>query len=99
MNFDFSDDQKSLKDRLHKFLTDKCSRKVVRRILESDEPCAKEVWQGLVEMGLTGTAIPEQYGGVGLGYYELCVIAEELGRALAPVPFSSSVFLATGAVL
>jgi alkylation response protein AidB-like acyl-CoA dehydrogenase len=43
-------------------------------------------------------AIPESYGGLGLGYLELCVIAEELGRALAPVPFSSSVYLATEAL-
>lgn len=99
MNFDFSDDQKLLKDQVHKFLRDKCDRSVVRRILEGDEPCAKEVWQGLTEMGLAGTVIPEAYGGVGLGYLELCVVAEELGRAVAPVPFSSSVYLATEALL
>ena len=43
--------------------------------------------------------IPEEYGGLGLSYLELCVIAEELGRAVAPVPFSSSVYLATEALL
>ena len=45
-------------------------------------------------MGWTGAAIPEEYGGAGPGHLELCVLAEELGRALAPVPFSSSVYLA-----
>jgi alkylation response protein AidB-like acyl-CoA dehydrogenase len=45
-------------------------------------------------MGFLGAAIPEEYGGLGLGYLELCVIAEELGRAIAPVPVSSSIFLA-----
>ena len=98
MNFDFSDDQRMLKDQVHKFLADKCPPAVPRRILEGEEPYAAEVWTGLVEMGLTGTAIPEQYGGVGLGVLELCVIAEELGRAAAPVPFSSSVYLATEAL-
>lgn len=98
MNFDFSDDQRLLKDQVHKFLADKCPPAVPRRILDGDEPYAAEVWTGLVEMGLTGTAIPEQYGGVGLGALELCVIAEELGRAAAPVPFSSSVYLATEAI-
>ena len=88
-----------LKEQVRKYLSAQCSRKVVRRILESDEPYAREVWQGLAGMGLTGAAIPEQYGGVGLGHYELCVTAEELGRALAPVPFSSSVYLATEAIL
>ena len=45
------------------------------------------------ELGWTGTAIPEEYGGLGLGMLELCVIAEELGRSLAPTPFSSSIYL------
>ena len=89
MNFDFSDDQKMLKEQVRKFLADKCPMSVTRRVLDGDEPYAKEVWKGLVEMGLTGTAIPEEFGGLGLGALELCVIAEELGRAAAPVPFSS----------
>jgi acyl-CoA dehydrogenase len=49
---------------------------------------------GLGEMGFLGAAIPEEYGGVGLGHLELCVIAEELGRAIAPVPTASSIYLA-----
>ena len=60
---------------------------------------SEEVWRGLVELGLTGTAIPEEYGGLGLGALELCVVAEELGRAAAPVPFSSSVYLGTEAIV
>lgn len=98
MNFDFSDDQKMLKDQVRKFLADKCTTKVVRRVLDGDETHAAEVWAGMAELGLMGTAIPEAYGGTGLGPLELCVIAEELGRACAPVPFSSSVYLATEAI-
>ena len=49
-------------------------------------------------MGWTATTIPEAYGGLGLTYYELAVIAEELGRAVAPLPFSSSVYLASEAI-
>ena len=98
MNFDFSDDQKMLKEQVRKFLADKCPMSVTRRVLEGDEPYAQEVWKGLVEMGLTGTAIPEEFGGLGLGALELCVIAEELGRSAAPVPFSSSIYLAAEAI-
>ncbi|TWT01156.1 acyl-CoA dehydrogenase family protein [Reyranella sp. CPCC 100927] len=98
MNFDFSDDQKMLKDQVRKFLTDKCPTTVVRRVLNGDETHAAEVWAGMAELGLMGTAIPEAYGGTGLGALELCVIAEELGRACAPVPFSSSVYLVTEAI-
>jgi acyl-CoA dehydrogenase len=50
-------------------------------------------------MGLTGTAIPEIYGGVGAGYPSLCLVAEQLGAHLAPTPFSSSVYLATEAIM
>ena len=98
MNFDFSDDQRLLQEQVRKFLADKCPYTVPRRILEGNEPYAKEVWDGLVEMGLTGASIPEEFGGSGLGALELCLIAEELGRAAAPVPFSSSIYLAAEAI-
>src|SRR3954467_10303081 len=98
MNFDFSDDQKLLKEQVRKFLADKCPTKVVRRVLDGPEPYAEEVWNGLVELGVPGVGIPEEYGGLGLSPLELCVVAEEIGRAAAPVPFDPSVVLATGAV-
>ena len=94
MNFDFSDDQKLLQEQARKFLTDKCSRKLVRSVLDNnDNQYSKELWQQVVDMGWTATAIPEEYGGLGLGMLELCVIAEELGRSLAPIPFSSSIYI------
>ena len=98
MNFDFSDDQKLLKEQVRKFLADKCPTKVVRRVLDGAETHAAEVWQGLVELGVPGIGIPEAYGGLGLTPLELCVVAEEIGRAAAPVPFDSSVVLATEAI-
>jgi alkylation response protein AidB-like acyl-CoA dehydrogenase len=99
MNFDFSDDQKQLRDQARKFLSEKCSPKAVRVVLEGKAPYDKELWKGLAEMGFLGVAIPEEFGGAGAGHLELCVIAEEIGRALAPVPFSSTVYLAVEALL
>src|ERR1700757_2078709 len=99
MNFDFSDNQKQLRDEARKFLTEKCSPKAVRAVLDGKMPYDRELWQGLAEMGFLGVAIPESYGGTGAGHLELCVIAEEMGRALAPVPFSSTVYLAAEALL
>jgi alkylation response protein AidB-like acyl-CoA dehydrogenase len=94
MNFDFSDDQKLLRDQARKFLTDKCDRTVVRSVLEDNHKNhSDDLWKEISSMGWTGTAIPEEYGGLGLGMLELCVIAEELGRSLAPTPFSSSIYL------
>ena len=98
MNFDFSDDQKLLKEQVRKFLADKCPTKVVRRVLDGNETHAEEVWKGLVDLGVPATGIPEAYGGLGLSPLELCVVAEEIGRAAAPVPFDSSVVLATEAL-
>jgi alkylation response protein AidB-like acyl-CoA dehydrogenase len=99
MNFDFSDDQKQLRDEARKFLSEQCPPKAVRAVLDGKAPLDKRLWKGLAEMGFLGVAIPESYGGTGAGHLELCVIAEEMGRALAPVPFSSTVYLAAEALL
>jgi len=99
VNFDFSADQKALRDQARKFLTEHASSVRVRRILDTDEPYDRALWRGVAEMGWTGTAIPEVYGGAGFGYLELCVIAEELGRSVAPIPFSSTIYLVAEALL
>src|SRR6202165_1339299 len=99
MNFDFSDEQKQMRDEARKFLTEKCPPKAVREVLDGNQPYDKGLWKGLAEMGFLGIAIPESYGGAGAGHLELCVIAEEMGRAVAPVPFSSTVYLAAEAIL
>ncbi|MCC8961513.1 acyl-CoA/acyl-ACP dehydrogenase [Bradyrhizobium sp. Pear76] len=99
MNFDFSDEQKQMRDEARKFLTEQCPPKAVREVLDGKAPYDKALWKGLAEMGFLGVAIPEQFGGAGAGHLELCVIAEEMGRALAPVPFSSTVYLAAEAIL
>ena len=99
MNFEFSADQMQLKDIARKFLEKEESVKRARTVLEGEESYDEDLWSQVVEMGFTATAIPEEYGGLGLGYLELCVIAEELGRSLAPTPFSSSVYLATESIL
>ncbi|MGA9796238.1 MAG: acyl-CoA dehydrogenase family protein [Rhizomicrobium sp.] len=99
MNFDFSDDQKMLRDSARKFLSEKCATKTVRKVFEGAQGYDKDLWKQIAQMGWLGTAIPEEFGGLGLGYLELCVVAEELGRAIAPVPFSSTVYLFAEAIL
>ena len=88
-----------LRDQAAKFLAARCPTSAVRKVLEGEATWDKALWDGIVELGWTGVAIPEEYGGLGLGHLELCVIAEELGRVVAPVPFSSSVYLATEAIM
>jgi alkylation response protein AidB-like acyl-CoA dehydrogenase len=99
MNFDFSDEQKQLRDEARRFLAERSSPKAVRAVIDGAAPYDRELWKGLASMGFLGVAIPESYGGSGAGHLELCVIAEEIGRALAPVPFSSTVYLAAEALL
>ena len=99
MNFDFSDDQKFLRDEARKFLEAQCTMAQVREVLDDDSKSHNDgVWKKIVDMGWLGAAIPEEYGGLGLGMLELCVIAEELGRTLAPVPFGSSAYFFAEAV-
>jgi len=100
LNFDFSDDQKSLKDQARKFLSEKASSKVTRSVLDDAEKSYdKDLWRAVAEMGWLGVAIPEEHGGLGLGRLELCVLAEEIGRAVAPIPFSSTVYFFAEALM
>jgi alkylation response protein AidB-like acyl-CoA dehydrogenase len=88
-----------MRDEARKFLSEQCPPKAVRTVLDGKAAYDKALWKGLAEMGFLGIAIPEQFGGAGAGHLELCVIAEEMGRALAPVPFSSTVYLAAEALM
>ena len=99
MNFEFSDEQNLLREQAHGFLAEHCPMSKVRAVLDGEQSADLELWQKIAEMGWTATTIPEEFGGLGLSYLELAVIAEELGRAVAPTPFSSSVYLATEALL
>jgi alkylation response protein AidB-like acyl-CoA dehydrogenase len=100
LNFDFSDDQKSLKDQARKFLSDKAGPAVTRRVMNGGGASYDEaLWCGVAELGWLGAAIPEEHGGLGLGRLELCVLAEEIGRAVAPIPFSSTLYFFAEALM
>jgi len=101
MNFDFSEDQKFLGNEARKFLSAECTTAHVREVLNDDAVSHHaDLWKKVVEMGWLGAAIPEEHGGLGLGALELCILAEEMGRAIAPVPFASTVyFFAEGVML
>ncbi len=99
MNFEFSDDLMQLRDQARRYLAEHCTSKHVRAVLEGEKSYDGALWQGMADMGWLGAAIGEEYGGAGLGHEGLCVLAEEIGRAAAPVPFSSSIYLAAEAVM
>jgi alkylation response protein AidB-like acyl-CoA dehydrogenase len=101
MDFDFSEEQRQLKEQARRFLSARCPLSLVRATLEQDAErrVSKALYKEIAELGWCGTAIPEASGGLGLGHVELCAVAEELGRALAPVPFASSIYFFAAGVM
>lgn len=99
MNFDFSDDQNTLRTEIRKFLTKESPLTQARALLEGEGRYAQGVWSGMAQLGVTSLMLPEDCGGIGLGAMEMCVVAEEVGRQLSPVPLASTMYLAVQAFL
>jgi len=99
MDFDFTEDQRALREQAERFLEENCGYAAARAVLEGGGPFDRALWGRIAELGWMGAAIPEAYGGVGLGHVELAVIAEQLGRHAAPVPFSSTVYVLAEALM
>jgi alkylation response protein AidB-like acyl-CoA dehydrogenase len=91
MNFDFTDDQRAIKRTARDFLTARYPPETVRALAADERGFTDEQWRELTDLGWTGLVVPEDDGGLGLGALELVVIQEELGHALAPTPFLSTV--------
>jgi alkylation response protein AidB-like acyl-CoA dehydrogenase len=94
MDFGFTDDQRDIQRTARDLLGERAKPERVREHAEAGRMDA-ELWRELCELGWPGIAVAEEYGGQGLGPIELSILCEELGRALAPVPFLGSVMAAT----
>lgn len=99
MNFDLSDEQKMLGEQARGLLSANSSPDRLRELILEKAEWDEHLWRQLSEMGFLGAAIPESYGGLGLGPIDLGVISEALGHANAAVPFFSSIVLAANALL
>jgi alkylation response protein AidB-like acyl-CoA dehydrogenase len=96
----FSPEQEELRASLRRFLSEKSPMSAVRALMDGPVGYDPAVWRQMAQqLGLQGLALPEKYGGSGYGFVELAVVQEELGRALLPGPFTSTVVLAAHAVL
>jgi alkylation response protein AidB-like acyl-CoA dehydrogenase len=89
MNFDFTDDQQAIKRTANEFLANRFKSERVRELAEA-ERYDDDAWKEMSELGWAGIFIDEEHGGQGLGIVELVILMEELGYALAPVPFLSN---------
>jgi alkylation response protein AidB-like acyl-CoA dehydrogenase len=89
MDFDLSADQREIQTTARELLSARCGSTTVRAAAESRRQAA-ELWQEVARLGWPGIAISEQDGGQGLGMVELCVLIEQAGAALAPIPLLPS---------
>jgi alkylation response protein AidB-like acyl-CoA dehydrogenase len=94
MDFSFTDEQEQLRREARTFLADRYSFERVAELADSEAGWDPASWKELVELGWIGVSAPEDAGGAGLGFMEEAVLFEELGRALYPGPYFSTVALA-----
>lgn len=94
MQFELSETQQTLKSTVRKFLAAECPLSEVRKIMETDTAFEPALWRKIAEQGWTGIIFPEEFGGFGMGIVEMAATLEEMGRALLPGPFFSTVLLA-----
>ena len=86
MDFAHSEDQQSLRELARKILEDRATHERLRQVEGTADRVDHELWAELAKANLLGVAIPEEYGGMGMGFLELCLLLEEVGRTVAPVP-------------
>lgn len=86
MDFNLSETQAMIQDGARRFFKESLDSSQVRDIETSDHGFASNLWTQMVQLGWTGAALPEEVGGGGCGNVDLCVLAEEVGRAAASLP-------------
>jgi alkylation response protein AidB-like acyl-CoA dehydrogenase len=99
MDFGFSPEQEMLRATARKFLENECTSAFVRARMEEPAGVTDEFWAKLAEQGWLGLVYPEEYGGSGLGFVDLTVLMEEMGRVVMPGPFFSTALLGGLAIL
>jgi alkylation response protein AidB-like acyl-CoA dehydrogenase len=99
MDFGFSEEQDMLRQVAQDFLAENCPTTFVRQMMEDNKGYSPDLWNKMAELGWLGLAFPEEYGGQGYSFIDLTVILEEMGAALLPSPFLSSVILAGYTIL
>ena len=94
MDLRFSKDQEQIQKEARLFLKKECDMEYVREMFEDEKGYTDKVWNKMAELGWMGIRIPEAYGGIELDLLDLCLVIGEMGRALVPGPYFSTVVLA-----
>ncbi len=93
MDFSIREEQQEVRELARRILDDLVTNDRLRQVEASDEGIDRRAWEALAGASLLGVAIPEQHGGSALGFHTLCVLLEEVGRAVAPIPAFASLVL------
>ena len=93
------EEQTALAEMVRQVVRDRSPVSRLRALRAEDAGWSRALWAELAELGLVGAALPEAHGGMGLGFFDLCVVLEGMGRNLAPEPFVSTVLLGAQALL
>lgn len=87
MDLSLSEEQELLRNSARDFLSTECPEEHVRAMEEDERGYSPELWKKMADLGWQGLMVPEENGGVGFSFLDLCVLVEEFGRALVPGPF------------
>lgn len=93
MDLTLTEDQQLIQQSTREFLQSECPMSLVRETANDPRGYSQGLWTQMAELGYMGLPFPEDYGGMGSSFLDLCVLIEELGRFRVPVPFFSSVVL------
>jgi len=91
MDFALSEQQEMLKKAASEFLAKECTKKLVREMEKDEKGYSPELWKKMADLGWMGLVYPEKYGGSGLTFVDFTTLLEEMGKAIVPGPFLSTV--------
>ena len=94
MEFSLNEEQEMLKTMARDFLDNECPKTFVREMMDDEDGHSPDLWKKMAEVGWLGLILPEEYGGSAMNFRDLAVLCEEMGRAMMPGPFLSTLLMA-----
>lgn len=99
MDLDFTEEQEMLRTMARDFLVKECPKTMVRELEDNERGYSPELWRKMAELGWMGLVLPEEYEGMGMGYMDLILLLQEMGRSILPGPFFCTVVLGSLPIL
>ncbi len=98
MLLDLTPERRQLQEQARRLFAELASPEALRHVADRETGILRDLWRQAGDLGFLGAALPEKYGGVGLRAGDLCLLCEEAGRAVAPIPLFSSICLVAEAI-